>query len=113
MSDFDFTAIPKRDRKPCQDCGQTFPGFSDETCCVECQHYRDHPELAPKHWTWHRTGRKWTVAATWPDGESRPQVGDAITVHRGDGTASVETISEVDGVLYNQFGRGKLHCWVK
>ena len=113
MVDFDFSTIPNREYKDCQDCGQRFRGFENEKLCPECQSLREHPERAPKHWTWTKTGRRWTIAATWPDAEPIPNVGDAVTVHRQDGSSSQETITEVDGLIYDFNGRARLHCWVK
>ena len=110
---FDFSQIRKREYTLCQDCGDRFRALPDEHHCVACQYYRDHPELALKHWTWKKRGQNWTVVATWPDGEPLPLPGDSITVHRKDTTTSTETISEIDGFIYDQFGKPRLHCWVQ
>ena len=109
----DFNNLPKAEYKDCPDCRQRFRGFQEEDRCVECQFYVDHPEMAPKYWTWTKRGQTWTVVATWPDREPSPEVGDTITVHRKNGTTSVETISEIDGLIYRPDGKGRLHCWVQ
>ena len=109
----DFSRLSKLQSKTCNDCGEEFTTHVPEnTTCTECGYYREHPELAPMYWTWTRRGRWWTVAATWPVKEPLPEVGAVITVHRKDGTSSTETISEVDGLLYDMSGRARLHCWV-
>ena len=110
---FDYASIPKRQTLTCEDCGQKFSAIAGNPVCNECQYDRDHPEEAPKHWTWTRAGSKWTIVATWPYGEPLPNAGDTVTVHRKDGSSSEKAISEVDGIIYDMRGRGRLHCWVK
>ena len=113
MVEFDYSNLPKREHKDCQDCGQQFVGFDKDTLCIECLHIKQHPEKAPKHWIWTKTGRRWTIIATWPDTEPLPTVGDTVSVHRKDGTNSAEVITEVDGRIYDMNGRARLHCWVR
>ena len=109
----DFANIPKSENKPCQDCEQTFRGLPQESRCVECQYDADHPDQAPKYWTWTRRGSGvWGAVATWPEQETLPNVGDTIDIHRKDGRVSTNTITEVDGLRYDMMGRARLHCWV-
>ena len=51
MQDFDFTQIPKQEYKHCPGCEQQFIAFPNDTHCMECQYYMDHPDRVPKYWT--------------------------------------------------------------
>ena len=42
-----------------------------------------------------------------------PEPGDKVTVHRKNGSTSVETIREVDGLIYLPTGRARLDCFVE
>ena len=108
----DFANMPKHEQKECQECGQQFTGFPDQPRCTQCHYLSLHPEEAPKYWTWTKRGPTWTIVATWPDREPLPEVGDVLTVHRRNGATSAETITEIDGLLYDTMGRGRLHCRV-
>ena len=69
----------------------------DQETCRQCSFYRDHPELAPKYWTWTRGPRNtWRVICTWPEKEDFPEPGLKITVHRKDSSTSQETVKEFD-----------------
>ena len=110
---FDFSATGRMERKNCEECGQTFEGFPQERTCLECRYLRDNPEQAPKYWTWRRRGSGiWGVSAHWPDNEPLPEPGDQVTVHRKNGSTSVETIREVDGLIYLPTGQARLDCFV-
>ena len=111
---FDFDNIPKSENKPCQDCGQTFRGISEQVRCLQCQYYLDNPDQAPGYWTWNKRGNGvWGAVATWPEHDPLPNVGDTIDIHRKDGQVSAKTITEVDGLRYDMTGRAKLYCWVQ
>ena len=42
-----------------------------------------------------------------------PEPGNQVTVHRKDGTTSLETIREVEGLIYLPTGRAKLDCLIE
>jgi ribA/ribD-fused uncharacterized protein len=110
---FDFSRIIPSERRQCTRCGNEYrctPQAPD--ICQECQDLEAHPEKAPRYWTWTKMGRKWMIAAYWPDDEPLPEPGEEVTVHRKNGSQSTETIREVDGITYEHLtGRGRLNCW--
>ena len=108
-----FNAILKRERRDCRDCGETFRAAPGEETCAFCRYLREHPEEGPKHWTWRRRSGVWGISAHWPDNEPLPEPGDKVTVHRKNGSTSVETIREVDGLLYLPTGKARLDCLVE
>ena len=100
--------------KTCGECGQGFRGTPETDICIECSYKRDHPEARDKYWTWSRVGGgSWAIVAYWPDGELMPSVGDRITVHRRDGSTSVEVVHEVEGLRYFTDGRAQLRCMIE
>ena len=106
--------LDRMERKDCGDCGQTFRGLPEEEICIECEYKREHPEARDRFWTWSRVGGgRWTIVAHWPDGEKLPEVGEQVTVHRKNGSTSVETIHEVEGLRYLPTGRAQLRCLVE
>ena len=111
---FDFSQLTARryQIKHCTQCQQEFTTRNDNDLCEECQFYHDNPEQAPKYFTWHKRSSGWSIRATWPDKEPLPEPGDQVTVHRKNRTTSVETIREVEGLIYLPSGQAKLDCYV-
>ena len=73
--------------------------------------YPDHPD---RFWTCRRMGGEtWKAVAHWPRGESLPHAGEKITVHRRDGSTSLKTIHEVEGIRHLASGRDLLYCTVE
>ena len=100
--------------KTCGECGKEFRGPPEEEICIECSYKQTHPEARDKFWTWSRAGgSSWSTVAHWPDGEPMPSVGERITVHRRDGSTSVEVIHEVEGLRYLPNGRAQLRCMIE
>ena len=84
MDEFQFK-LPSRSthNKDCSQCGRNFLGKEHDETCRDCRFYADHPELAPKYWTWSRGPQNsWKVACTWPEKETFPEPGLRIEVHR-------------------------------
>ena len=115
MVDFNFLNSRRPEPADCEQCGTTFDQVKDKhTLCTECEYLEEHPEMAPKHWTWTRgPASNWMAVATWPDKEPLPEPGDRITIHRKDGSDSTHTVTEVDGVRYDSTGRGTLYCRIQ
>ena len=110
---FDFSKMKQRETRDCPECGQEFDTIGDRVLCLECQYNQDHPEMAPKYWTWTKNGSNWKIAATWPEREPEPEPGDRVTVHRKNGTESTETIREIHELRYDMTGKARLTCWVE
>ena len=111
---FDFSQLNPRSyqTKRCSQCGRVFTTRHDNDLCEQCQYYADNPDQAPKYFTWHQRSSGWHIRATWPDKEPLPEPGDQVTVHRKNGSTSVETVREVEGLIYLPDGRGRLDCYV-
>ena len=111
----DFSKLIPKEPRDCTECGASFRPIREEaTLCLECQYYADHPEMAPKYWTWtQRAGQRWAATARWPDHEDVPSAGEQITVNRRDGSTSVETISNVIGARYDPSGNRIVTCDVE
>ena len=107
-----FADMPTRYRMNCQQCGDIFRGLANETKCQQCKLYEEHPELAPRYWSWHKNGQEWKVICTWPEDEPLPGPGEVIAVHRKDGSTSFEIISETEGLMWRPNGEAKLTCRV-
>lgn len=104
----------KRETKNCAQCEKEFTTRTAAELCEQCSFYADHPEMAPKYWTWHRRASGvWGVQATWPEGEPLPEPGDRVTVHRRNGTSSVETLREVEGLMFRPDATARLTCFVE
>ena len=112
MSDFFTDLIKNTKSKFCADCGREFTTTSDQDCCFDCEYLREHPIERTKVWTWHQLGSEWGIAAYWPDQESRPAIGETVTVHKKDGSTSSATIREIEGFRYMPTGQGRLFCYV-
>ena len=115
---FDFNSMFDRlnsmTDKICGECGQQFRGLPETDICLECSYKRDHPEARDKYWTWSRAGgSSWKIVAYWPEREEMPSVGERITVHRRDGSTSVEVIHEVEGLRYRPDGRAQVSCMIE
>ena len=110
---FDFSRLIPMETHTCAQCGNEYRcTLQAGELCLECEDLKLHPEKAPMYWTWTKMGGKWMIAAYWPHEEPLPTPGARVTVHRKNGSESIETISEVDGIIYeNLTGRGKLLCW--
>ena len=109
----DFEKMPMRSRKSCQKCGETFRGFQDEVICLQCKFYQEHPEEAPGYWKWIGPEQGRRARSTWTENRPLPQPGDTITVHRKDGKASLETVDEVEGLMYQPTGKLLLDVYIK
>ena len=106
----DFNNLRSHTRE-CVECGAGFRTFrEDEDLCTEHSYYRDHPEAAPKYWTWTKGGDEWYIRAVWPDRELEPEVGIEVTVHRQDGSVSDKIIREVLYTRYNNAGDKLVYC---
>ena len=104
----------KRETMNCAQCGTQFTTRTGAALCEECSFYADHPEMAPKYWTWHRRASDvWGIQATWPEREPLPEPGDQVTVHRKNGTTSLETIREVEGLIFQLDGTARLDCFIE
>ena len=93
----DFSKLGPSQHKTCSECGEDFTTHvQDNNVCTQCVFYQNHPEMAPKYWTWTRlTSSQWGIIARWPDKEDLPNPGDTVVVHRKNSTTSTETIREV------------------
>ena len=107
--------IAKSDRtKDCIQCQRQFNTHVDADLCQESQYYKDNPPEAPKYWTWtKRHSGVWGIRAAWPETDPLPEPGDQVTVNRKNGTTSVETIREVEGLRYQMDGRAVLECFIQ
>ena len=113
--DFDsmFDRLESMIKKPCGECGREFEGIPEDDICLECQYKQEHPEESDMYWTWSKGGRPtWGIVAYWPDQEPLPDPGERVTVHRKDGSTSVVTIHEVEGLRYLPTGRAQLRCMI-
>ena len=101
----DFSQIPKRRTITCIDCHREATARllpNQDELCDECLFYREHPDLAPKYWTFRRgPNNSWRATCYWPEHEPFPLPGDIITVHRKDGSTSLQTIAEFE---YHHYG---------
>ena len=114
-SDF-FANLSSRHRetKNCGQCGNEFTTRTGADLCDQCQLYAIHPEMAPKYWTWRRRGSGvWGVTTRWLDNEPLPEPGEQVTVHRKNGSTSVETLREVEGLIYQPDGTARLDCFIE
>ena len=106
--------LNRMERKDCSECGQQFRGLPEKGICTECEYKQEHPEARDKFWTWSRVGSdRWTIVAYWPDREEMPSVREKVTVHRQDGSTSLQVIHEVEGLRYLPNGRAQLRCMVE
>ena len=112
---FDYSKLTPKDPRDCAECGESFKPIRDEeTLCLEHQYYADHPERAPRYWTWTRRGNQhWAVTARWPRLEELPAAGAQVTVHRRDGSISLETISDEADHRYDPSGDYIVTCDVE
>lgn len=108
---FDFSSLPRMERRTCTQCGEEFRGSRD--LCQQCEYYRDFPEMAPGYWTWTKSAQGWMIRAVWREKEPWPEPGTAVTVHRKNGTTSQATIREVDHHRYDMAANLVLTCSVE
>ncbi len=102
---------PRRDIT-CADCGRQATTRREEDLCDECSLYRTHPELAPKYWTWTKSGTSWNATCKWPEGEDFPRPGLRIRIHRKDGSVQERSITEMLYHHYDTSGNLKITCTV-
>ena len=94
-----FRIPARRQRGECRQCGQqgrlgnSEDGAHKEGLCEECRLYIDQPEMGYHWWTWRlRTENQWQVTCKIRHRDDVPQTGQQVTVHRRNGTTSVETL---------------------
>ena len=105
-----FKIPPRYVDRTCGDCGQNYRGPPDSELCTECRYYRENPAEAPGYWTWRRSSQGWQVTAKWRDRDPLPQAGDAVTVHRKDGSSSEHTLAEEPEFHYDMAGNKVLRA---
>ena len=112
MVDFRYPIkLPKMEDRTCTKCGQDFRGSHE--VCSECHFNETHPEMAPGYWTWRSSATGWKIQAKWREKESWPEPGTVVTVHRKNGTASQETIAEVENNYFDRAANLVLVCRVE
>ena len=81
--------------------------------CAQCEFYRTHPDQEPGYFTWRRSGGGWVAVASWRDGESLPEAGAIIDVHRKDGSSQSKTVvrTELDG--FTMSGWQRIVCVIR
>ena len=94
-----FRIPARRERGQCRQCGQDGrlgnpeDGPEKEGLCDECRLYVDNPELGYHWWTWRSKGQgEWAVTCDIRNRDDVPGTGQHVTVHRKDGSTSVETL---------------------
>ena len=107
--------IPKKQvNKTCPNCHREYRGPANSELCGECWYYQQHPEMAPAYWTWTKLSQnQWGITAYWPDRENPPVPGQQVTVHRKDGSSSLETIMEVYEPIIDRMARPIIRCAVE
>ena len=114
-----FPIPKKQENRVCPKCQRDYQGPADSELCGECSYYEQHPEMAPGYWTWTRLSydplshNQWGITTYLPERDQPPQEGLQVTVHRKDGSTSVETIADVSAPVYDRMARPIIRSTVK